>query len=213
MIKTIVLDDEWYNLEEVCELVEKTGFMQVSGKYMNPIQALEDAASLSPQVAFIDIEMPEMDGLSFAEKLLEIQPEVMVVFVTGWNHYAVKAFELNALDYVMKPIKEERFLKLAEKIHTEIIRKEQLSYAELILSLYGKPQISPVIKRLPDISLNERETQVLTLLSEGLTQREIAERLYLSVSSVKKYLSSIYSKLSVNNKLSAVQKARESNIL
>ena len=213
MIKTIVLDDEWYNLEEVCELVEKTGFMQVSGKYMNPIQALEDAASLSPQVAFIDIEMPEMDGLSFAEKLLEIQPEVMIVFVTGWNHYAVKAFELNALDYLMKPIKEERFFKLAEKIHTEIIRKEQLSYAELILSIYGKPQISPVIKRLPDISLNEREKQVLTLLSEGFTQREIAERLYLSVSSVKKYLSSVYSKLSVNNKLSAVQKARESNIL
>lgn len=43
MIRTIVLDDEWYNLEEVCELVEKTGFMQVAGKYMNPIKALEEA--------------------------------------------------------------------------------------------------------------------------------------------------------------------------
>lgn len=66
MLKTIVLDDEWYNLEEVCELVEKTGFMQVSGKYMNPLQALEEATVLAPQVAFIDIEMPEMDGLTFA---------------------------------------------------------------------------------------------------------------------------------------------------
>lgn len=213
MIKTIILDDEWYNLEEVCELVEKTGFMQVSGKYMNPLQALEEAATLAPQVAFIDIEMPELDGLAFAEKLLEIQPEVMIAFITSWNQYAVQAFELNALDYVMKPINEERFLKLAEKIHTEINRKEQLSYAEQVLSLYGRQKVAPAADHMPDIPLTGRETQVLTLLAQGLTQREIAEELFLSVSCIKKHLASIYSKLNVNNKISAVQKARESNIL
>lgn len=213
MIKTIVLDDEWYNLEEVCDLVEKTGFMKVSGKYMNPLQALEEAATLNPQVAFIDIEMPELDGLTFAEKLLEIQPEVMIAFITSWNQYAVQAFELSALDYVMKPIKEERFFKLTEKIQAEINRKEQISYAEQVLTLYGKQSVTPITKRRPDIPLTERETQVITLLSQGLTQREIAERLYLSVSCIKKHLASIYSKFSVNNKISAVQKAREANIL
>lgn len=213
MIKTIVLDDEWYNLEEVCELVEKTGFMQVSGRYMNPLKALEEVSSISPQVAFIDIEMPELDGLAFAEKLLEIHPEVMIAFITSWNQYAVQAFELNALDYVMKPIKEERFLKLAEKIQAEISRKEQLSYAEQVLSLYGKQRVAPGAKRPPSVPLTERETQVLTLLSQGLTQREIAENLYLSVSTIKRHLESIYSKLSVNNKIRAVQKAREEEIL
>lgn len=213
MIKTIVLDDEWYNLEEVCDLVEKTGFMQVSGKYMNPLKALEEAASLRPQVAFIDIEMPELDGLTFAERLLEIQPEIMIAFITSWNQYAVQAFELSALDYVMKPIKEERFLKLAEKIQTEISRKEQLSYAEQVLFLYGKQSDASVAQPRPDIPLTERETQVLTLLAQGLTQREIAEGLYLSVSCIKKHLAGIYSKLSVNNKISAVQKARDAKIL
>ncbi len=48
MIKAIVLDDEWYNLEEIGALVEKTGFMQVAGKYMNPLQALEEASSIHP---------------------------------------------------------------------------------------------------------------------------------------------------------------------
>lgn len=213
MIKTIVLDDEWYNLEEVCGLVEKTGFMQVSGKYINPLKALEEAPSLSPQVAFIDIEMPELDGLTFAEKLLAIHPEVMIAFITSWNQYAVQAFELSALDYVMKPIKEERFLKLAEKIRAEISRKEQLSYAEQVLSLYETQRAAPVASPPLDIPLTERETQALTLLAQGLTQREIAETLYLSVSTVKRYLESIYSKLSVNNKISAVQKARDANIL
>lgn len=211
MIKTIVLDDEWYNLEEVCGLAEKTGFMTVVGKYMNPLKALEEAPSLHPQAALIDIEMPELDGLAFAERLLAIQPEIMIAFITSWNQYAVQAFELNALDYVMKPIKEERFQKLAEKIHAEISRNERSSYAERILSLYEKQ--SDLAAEQPSVHLTERETQVLTLLSQGLTQREIAARLNLSVSSIKKHLESIYTKFCVNNKISAVQKAREARIL
>lgn len=213
MIKTIVLDDEWYNLEEVCELVEKTGFMQVAGKYMNPLEALEEAPAIGPQVAFIDIEMPELDGLTFAERLLAIQPEVMIAFITSWNQYAVQAFELSALDYVMKPIKEERFLKLAKKIQAEISRKEQISYAEQVLSLYGKQRVALGENKPSSVPLTERETQVLNLLAQGLTQREIAESLYLSISSIKKHLASIYTKLSVNNKIRAVQKAREEKIL
>lgn len=213
MIKTIVLDDEWYNLEEVCELVEKTGFMQVAGKYMNPLEALQEAPAIGPQVAFIDIEMPELDGLTFAERLLAIQPEVIIAFITSWNQYAVQAFELSALDYVMKPIKEERFLKLAKKIQAEIKRKEQISYAEQVLSLYGKQSSKLGENKPSSVPLTERETQVLNLLAQGLTQREIAESLYLSVSSIKKHLGSIYTKLSVNNKIRAVQKAREEKIL
>ncbi|NLL76077.1 MAG: response regulator transcription factor [Clostridiales bacterium] len=137
----------------------------------------------------------------------------MIAFITSWNQYAVQAFELSALDYVIKPIKEERFLKLAEKIQAEISRKEQLSYAEQVMALYGKQGVESVVRQLPDIPLTERETQVLTLLAQGLTQREIAEDLYLPVSCIKKHLASIYSKLSVNNKISAVQKAREADIL
>jgi DNA-binding NarL/FixJ family response regulator len=211
MIKAIVVDDEQYIMEEVCEMLEKTGFIRVAGKYTTPLRALEDAFSISPQVAFIDIELPGMDGLAFAERLLVINPEVMIVFITGWNRYAVQAFELNALDYIMKPIKKERFQKLVEKLQAQISRKERSTYAERVLSLYEKQEDVEV--GMPSIHLSERETQVLTLLSQGLTQREIAERLYLSVSSVKTHLGSIYSRLRVNNKISAVQKAREAGIL
>jgi|GEM_PF-1942209 len=210
MIDAIVLDDEWYNLEEVCSLVERTGFMRVTGRYMDPLAALEEAPSLCPQAAFIDIEMPGMDGLAFAEHLLQIHPGVMLVFITGWNQYAVRAFELNALDYVMKPINAERFQRLVEKLRAQISLNERASYAERILSLYGKQRDLPV---QPSVRLSERETQVLTLLAEGLTQREIAQRLYLSVSSVKTHLKSVYEKLSVNNKISAVQRAREAKLL
>lgn len=213
MIKVIVLDDEWYNLEEVCDLVEKTGFMQVAAKYMNPLKALEEASSIHPQVAFIDIEMPEMDGLTFAEKLLEISPETIIAFITSWNQYAARAFDINALDYVMKPIKEERFQRLVEKIRTEISQNARNSYAERLISLYEKQSEDLNAGQSATIHLTERETQVLHLLAQGLTQREIAEQLYLSISSIKKYLASIYQKMEVNNKISAVQKAREKYLL
>ncbi len=152
-----------------------------------------------------------MDGLAFAERLRAINPEIMLVFITGWNQYAVQAFELNALDYIMKPIKKERFQKVVKKLRGEISRKERCSYAERILSLYGGQ--AEVKAGLPGVHLSKRETQVLTLLSQGLTQREISERLYLSVSSVKTHLGSIYTRLGVNNKVSAVQRAREVGIL
>lgn len=120
MIRTIVVDDEWYNLEEICDFVEKTGFMSVESRCQNGIDALREAGRVLPQAAFIDIEMPEMDGLTLAEKLLEKYPEMQIVFITGWNQYAVAAFELNALDYIMKPLSKARFEKMAERLKSQI---------------------------------------------------------------------------------------------
>ena len=120
MIRTIVVDDEWYNLEEICDFVERTGFMSVESRCQNGIDALREADRVLPQAAFIDIEMPEMDGLTLAEKLLEKYPEMQIVFITGWNQYAVAAFELNALDYIMKPLSKARFQKMAERLKSRV---------------------------------------------------------------------------------------------
>jgi two-component SAPR family response regulator len=120
VIDAIVVDDEWYIAEEISDMVEQTGFMRVVGKYQDPVKVLEDVAGISPRVAFIDIEMPEMDGITLAEKLLEKDPSMLVAFITSWNQYAVQAFDLNALDYVMKPVRVERFNRMVEKIRREL---------------------------------------------------------------------------------------------
>jgi len=120
MVKTIVIDDEWYNLEETSEFIEKTNYFHVEGKYQNPLKALEEVTLTNPQVAFIDIELPEIDGITLAEKLLEINPSIIIVFITSYNQYAVQAFDLNAIDYILKPIKIERFNRMVEKIKNEI---------------------------------------------------------------------------------------------
>ena len=116
MIKAMIVEDEWYTLEDIKAMVEATGFIEVCGAYENPLKALEESKEILPQVAFVDIEMPQMNGLTLAEKLLESNPSLHVVFITAYNQYAVQAFDINALDYIMKPIDIERFSKMAEKL-------------------------------------------------------------------------------------------------
>jgi two-component system, LytTR family, response regulator len=116
VIKAIVVDDEFYTLQEIGELLEKSGCISVVKMFENPAAALKEAGTLLPQVAFLDIEMPEMDGLTLAERLLCVKPDMRIVFITAYNQYAVAAFDLNAVDYILKPIDIDRFYKMTDKI-------------------------------------------------------------------------------------------------
>ncbi|SET34566.1 Two-component response regulator, SAPR family, consists of REC, wHTH and BTAD domains [Natronincola peptidivorans] len=147
MIKAIVIDDEWYNLEETSELIDKTGSFQVAGKYQNPLKALEAVKAIQPQVAFIDIDLPEMDGITLAEKLLEQNSAMMIVFITSYNQYAVQAFDLNAIDYILKPIKEERFNRMVERIKNEINMRKQHTAETLKIKTFE--ELSVTIGELP----------------------------------------------------------------
>jgi two-component system LytT family response regulator len=138
MTNAIVVDDEWYNLKEISELVQNTDFLHVTGRYQNPLLVLEELDQTSPDVAFIDIEMPEIDGITLAEKLLERKPSTIIVFITSWDQYAVKAFDLNALDYILKPIKLERFSRMIEKIRGEVSQKNILQSPLLKIRCFDK---------------------------------------------------------------------------
>ncbi len=138
MITAIIVDDEWYNLEEVSDLLMETGVFVHPHKYQNPIMALEEANQIRPDVAFVDIEMPVMDGICLAQKLQEINPDTIIVFVTSWNQYAVQAFDVNALDYILKPINVNRFYKMVEKVKSEVSIIKERKGKTLKISCFGK---------------------------------------------------------------------------
>lgn len=116
MIKAIIIDDEWYTLQDIKGMAEATGFLEVCGTYENPLEALRDYEKYLPEVVFLDVDMPQINGLTLAEKLLEKNPSLQVIFITAYNQYAVEAFDINALDYIMKPINVQRFTKMADKL-------------------------------------------------------------------------------------------------
>src|SRR5690625_347092 len=101
-MKAIVIDDETLALDYLERQIKKSSSVTVVGKFN--IFDLRKHSSLLKEadIAFLDIEMPEVNGLELAEKLLEMNPTLSIVFVTAFNNYAVEAFELNALDYVLK---------------------------------------------------------------------------------------------------------------
>lgn len=123
MLKAILIDDEQPNLILLDRAVQMNGQVEILGQFTDPMAALEQLEALNPDVVFVDIEMPEMNGLEFAERLLNTQQQARVVFVTAYSQYAVDAFKVNALDYLLKPVDPKELDRVVEKL-IQAIRPE-----------------------------------------------------------------------------------------
>lgn len=115
MIKAIVIDDELYAREELIELLRETRQIQVIKQASNAIEGLQLINQCKPDVVFLDIQMPQVTGI---ELLSMLDPETMpkVVFVTAYDQFAIKAFEDNAFDYLLKPVDPERLRKTIDRL-------------------------------------------------------------------------------------------------
>ncbi|WP_337102024.1 response regulator [Paenibacillus sp. YIM B09110] len=115
MIKAIVVDDELLVAEQVDRMLVQAG-VKVLGRCVNPHEALGMAKALQPDVLFLDIEMPELSGLEIAERVYADKLDMEVVFITAYNQYAIDAFRVNALDYLLKPVMEEDLERTLERV-------------------------------------------------------------------------------------------------
>lgn len=119
-MKVILVDDEELALEELAFFLKETGRIEITGSYTDPAEALEKIITTEPDVVFLDIEMPEINGFLIAELVLKMKKKTRIVFVTAFNEYAVKAYEMDALDYVLKPVSKERLEHTIRKIEKNI---------------------------------------------------------------------------------------------
>src|SRR5690625_2483073 len=109
-MRAVLIDDEQLALDYFEKLLQEIGSFKIVAKYINPRHALEEVAQERPDVIFLDIEMPEINGIELAEQFGEIMPNTQIVFITAYDEYAVKAFELNAVDYILKPVHRDRLV-------------------------------------------------------------------------------------------------------
>lgn len=115
MIRAIVVDDEVHAREELSAMLLETGEIEVVSTCANAIEALQALKRERPEVMFLDIRMPGISGLELPAMIdEEIMP--IVVFVTAYDEYALRAFEENAVDYLLKPVDQERLKKTVHKI-------------------------------------------------------------------------------------------------
>lgn len=116
MLQIAIIDDEPLALQYLDLLLRKIEGVHVSGKYMNPEDLIQHIQTEQIDAVFIDIHMPAMKGTDLAEQLLNINPSLHIGFVTAYDNYAIKAFELNAVDYILKPVKQERLAITVQRI-------------------------------------------------------------------------------------------------
>ena len=119
-LRVLIIDDERMARQEVKRLLMPYPDMEIIGEAKNADEAIVQITEKHPDLIFLDVQMPERSGFDLLESLSEV-PEV--IFTTAFDEYAVKAFEVNALDYLMKPIREERFALAIERIRQKLAQQ------------------------------------------------------------------------------------------
>lgn len=132
-MRTVIIDDERLARKELASLLEQFSEVEVIGECANADEARATIEAEKPDLIFLDIQMPGETGFDLLETLNYVPK---VVFVTAYDEYALKAFEVNALDYVLKPIEEERLAEAIKKVKTEF--KEDHNHEETASENEGK---------------------------------------------------------------------------
>ncbi|NAZ95122.1 LytR/AlgR family response regulator transcription factor [Vibrio toranzoniae] len=147
-VTAIIADDEAllrHHLDN--SLAEVWPELDIVSKAQNGLEAMQSIQQLKPDVAFLDIRMPELDGISLAKQLNKLDSPPLIVFITAYDEYAVKAFEHNAMDYLLKPINEERLLATCLKVQARLSSNQATSDNTSL-----QPDIAALMNQLQQLS-------------------------------------------------------------
>jgi len=192
-LKVLIIDDDEGMRLILKKILSKTEGFKLVGEAESGETGLGLAETLCPHIVFLDIEMPGMDGVECAKKILEIAPRTFIIFATAHENYMSEAFEIYASDYLIKPFKIDRILNTLERIKDVFKNKDELTLRktplnkESLAKLVIKSKEGTSFINSKDIILIEREKRSTIIhtvdeiisTSEGLS--EIEERLDTSV--------------------------------
>lgn len=123
-IRVLVVDDEQLAREELCFLLGQAGDVDIVGQAGDGVDALRLAGELRPEVVFLDVQMPGLTGFEVARRLIEADVPAQLVFVTAFDQYAIEAFGVNAVDYVLKPVDADRLELTLERVRRRVVSEQ-----------------------------------------------------------------------------------------
>ena len=186
--------------------------LEVVGEAANGREALALCRRLQPDLALIDVRMPEMDGLATCRSIKQECPATSVILITVHekSEYLIEALKAGAAGFVLKDITQPELITSVRRV----LRKESLSNSEVVVRLLGQldSERSTQVDLLPK-KLSEREYEVLRLLVQGKTNRQIADELTISMGTVKIHVEHILAKLGVSDRTQAAVRAIELGLL
>ena len=134
ILKTLIVDDESLARRGLAHRLKKIVDIEVIGEARNGREALDLIKKKEPDLVFLDIQMPGVSGFEVVQQL-DVEAMPIILFLTAYDEYAVQAFEVNALDYILKPIDEERLHQVLDKVRTNLKQKRALKHRRLLLKL------------------------------------------------------------------------------
>lgn len=141
-IRTLVVDDEPLARQRVVSLLKNYPEIQLIGECRNGEEAVEAINDKKPDLIFLDIEMPGLDGFGVV-KNINLNYKPFIIFATAYNQYALKAFDIHAIDYLLKPFDDDRFDEALEIAKKQISLKNSSSFNDKLLKLIGEFNTEP----------------------------------------------------------------------
>lgn len=209
-VRTLLVDDQALFREALAALLEVQPEIEVVGEAGNGEEAVRLAAELRPDVVLMDLRMPVLDGIAATARLRLEQPDVRVLALTTFDDDAdvFAALRAGAVGYLLKDVSSARLVEALVAARRGESALQPSVAAKLVARVAQWPH-EEVPPQPPAVPLSERELDVVRLLSEGHSNREIAGKLFLAEGTVKNLVTSVLSKLQVRDRTQAALRARE----
>ena len=209
-IKVVLADDHSVVRKGIKMLISSDENIEIMGEAASGVEALEMVKSLNPDIIITDISMPGMTGIELAEKLKSEQSTTKVLVLSTHNdeEYILRSFEAGALGYLPKDTEEDEFLAAIK-----VVADGDVYYTSEVSNILTRSLIKQ--KRTFDDArdLTEREREILKLIVEGMSNKEIGDKLFISVRTVDTHRRNIMDKIEAKNTAELVRKAIEDKLI
>ena len=212
MIRVLVVDDQPLVRSGFRMVIEERPDLELAGEATDGVQALELARELEPDVILMDVRMPNLDGVEATRRLVEsgTQARILVLTTFDLDEYVYAAIRAGASGFLLKDVEPA---DLVDAIRVVAAGNSLFGPAatERLVARFAQQPAPDAARSLDE--LTEREKEILALLATGLSNAELAERLFLSETTVKTHVSSILRKLRVRDRVQAVIAAYDAGLV
>ena len=205
-IKILIADDHAVVREGTRQILEQESDMEVVAEAEDGEEAVKLAGSSKPNVAIIDISMPNVDGIEATKQIKALYPSIAILILSAYDddQFVFSLLEAGAAGYMLKSIRSRELVDAVRAVYAgESVLHPSIAHKVLnrFMPGPGKP------KHEPSVALSEREIDILKLAAEGLSNQDIADKLFLSVRTVQAHLGHIFNKIGVGSRTEAVVRA------
>jgi len=217
-LNLLVVDDNLEHSRGIKQLIEAETNHNIAAIATSGADAIKLAKKIKPDIILMDMNMPEMDGLTTIQKILESDDEVKIITLTGYDDsdLVFRAMKIGARGYILKTMVVSQLNEAIEQVKTgKVYLPTNLAtkfFDQFSIENTKEETLTPEGENLLNY-LTQREDEVLTLLTEGITYKGVAKSLFISETTVKTHVNNIFQKLQVNDRTQAVLYAIKHGLL